>query len=159
LVIFVENRKKILFASLPLLFVVAAVGALVTYQFMTPQLTVYEKPADLMATSDFNQTYAVVGDTVELTGTITNPNKFWSFSIELITLENLGTASIKIWYGNPNNCITLQPGQSITIPVARLPFSTIGAGAAESFTAHIIPLTAGTLRLSATLQGNWALVP
>lgn len=158
--IFVDNnRKKILFASLPLLFVVAAVGALVTYQFVTPQLTVYEKPANLTATSNFNQTYAIAGDTVELTGTITNPNAHWNFSIAAITIENIGTATIKVWYGNANNYIILGAGQSITIPVAQLPFTAIGAGAAESFTAYVIPQTAGTLQLSATLQGDWVLVP
>ena len=154
-----ENRKKILFASLPLLFVVAAVGAMVIYQFVTPQLTVYEKPANLTATSNFNQTYAIAGDTVELTGTITNPNAHWNFSIAAIAIENTGTAAMKIWYGNPNNYIVLQPGQSITIPSSQLPFTAIGAGAIESFMAYVVPQTAGTLQLSATLQGDWTLAP
>jgi len=65
----------------------------------------------------------------------------------------------EIWYGNPNNCITLQPGQSITIPSSQLPFTAIGAGAVESFTAYVIPQTTGTLQLTATFQGNWVLVP
>ena len=154
-----NNRKKILFASLPLLFVVAAVGALVTYQFVTPQLTVYEKPADLTATSNFNATYAIVDDTIMLNGTVTNPNEHWDFAIASITITNTGTASVKVWYGNPSNYINLAAGQSITIPSSQLPFTAIVAGAVESFTAYVIPQTAGTLQLSATLQGDWALVP
>ena len=159
MVISVENKKKSLLAALPLFLIVGAAGALITYQFITPPLTVYEHPRDIIAASIFNKEYAIVGEDVELTGTITNPNEHWNFSIASITLENLGTASIKIWYGDINNYIELQPGKSITIPVAQLPITNIGAGANESFTAQIIPLTAGTLQLAATLQGDWALVP
>ena len=158
-VTFVETRKKSLIAVLPLFFIVAAAGALITYQFVTPSLQVYEKPTDLTATSAFSQEYAVVGDDVILTGTVTNPNEHWNFSIESITIENTGTASMKIWYGDPNNYIELQVNQSITIPSSQLPFTSIGPGVVESFMAHVIPQTTGTLQLSATLQGDWALVP
>ena len=159
MVIFVENKKKSLLTMLPLFLITGAAGALITYQFITPMLQIYEQPQDIIAASVFNKEYAIVGEDIELTGTITNPNEHWDFSIASITIENIGTASIKIWYGNANNYIALQPGQSITIPVAQLPLNAIKAGAAESFTAHVIPLAAGTLQLSATLQGDWVLAP
>ena len=154
-----ENRKKSLLAALPLLFFVAAVGALVIYQFVTPQLTVYAKPTDLTATSNFNATYAIVDDTIMLNGTVTNPNAHWNFTIESITITNTGTASVKAWYGNPSNYINLTAGQSITISAAQLPFKCIEPRQHIDFTAYVVPQTAGTLQLTASFQGNWVLVP
>jgi len=154
-----ENRKKSLLAALPLLFFVAAVGALVIYQFVTPQLPVYEKPVALTATSNFNATYAIVDDTIMLTGTVTNPNEHWNFTIESIAITNTGTASVKVWYGSPNNYITLTAGQSITIQAAQLPFKCIEPEQHIDFTAYVVPQAAGNLQLTASFQGNWVLVP